>query len=302
MNYKKMIASRRMRLIILRFLDFIPDRLMIYIQYYISTGRVLNLRNPRRFTEKLQWYKLYYRNKLMTKCADKYMVREYVMSKGLEDILIRLYGVYDKPNQINFKDLPNSFILKTTNGSHTNIPCVDKSNLNIKDAKKNLNKWIEEWAGKVGREWAYYDIKPKIICEKLLESNGINGLDDYKFFCFNGEPYCLYVVVDRGLKNGLRLGIYDLEFNKLKYRRSDIDPIEDHIEKPKNFEKMVEISRILSKDFPHVRVDLYNIDSKIYFGELTFYDGSGYKEFKDDEFDNLLGDKFKLPKKHKVAV
>jgi hypothetical protein len=297
MKYKKIITSRRSRLIILKFLDFIPDRFMIYIQYYISTGRVLNLKNPRRFTEKLQWYKLYYRNKLMTKCADKYMVREYVISKGLKDILIRLYGVYDKADQINFKDLPNSFILKTTNGSHTNISCIDKPNLNIKNVKNNLNKWIEEWAGKVGREWAYYDINPKIICEKLLVSNDTYGLDDYKFFCFDGEPYCLYVLVDRESESGLRLGIYDLKFNKLKYKRSDIEPIEDHIEKPKNFEKMVEISRILSKDFPHVRVDLYNIDGKIYFGELTFYDGSGYKGFEKDEFDYLLGNKFKLPSK-----
>jgi hypothetical protein len=295
MDYKKLISNKAVRLKILKLLDFIPDKFMIYLQYYISTGRWLNLFKPKRFTEKLQWYKLNYRTDLMTICVDKYLVREYISSKNLDNILVPIYGVYDNANEIDFKNLPESFVLKTNNGSHTNILCKDKKALNFDDTKIKLNKWLTQWAGKVGREWAYYNIKPKIICEQFLNISSSNDLDDYKFFCFNGEPYCLYVVIDRTANDGIKLGIYDLEFNKLDYRRSDILPITKEIKKPKNYEKMIEIAKILSKDFPHVRVDLYNIDGAIYFGELTFYDGSGYKGYISDDFDYILGDKFILP-------
>lgn len=297
MNYKAIFRNKKIRLNILKLLDFIPDKPMIYLQYYISTGRLLNLSNPKRFTEKLQWYKLFYRKNLLTQCADKYLVREYISSKNLESILISLYAVYDKADEIDFEHLPESFVLKTTNGSHTNILCKNKKDLNIEDSKNKLNKWLIEWAGKVGREWAYYDIKPKIVCEEFLNVTSNEDLDDYKFFCFNGEPYCLYVVIDRNADDGIKLGIYDLEFNQLTYRRSDINPITKKFQKPENYDEMLNIAKILSKDFPHVRVDLYNINGKIYFGELTFYDGSGYKGFIADEFDYILGDKFVLPKK-----
>jgi hypothetical protein len=129
-----------------------------------------------------------------------------------------------------------------------------------------------------------------------LDKDSLNDLDDYKFFCFNGEAFCLYVVIDRTASDGIKLGIYDMEFNKLEYRRSDIKPITKDIKKPKNFDEMVKMAKILSKDFPHVRVDFYNIKGKIYFGELTFYDGSGYKGYIDDRFDYILGNKFNLPK------
>jgi hypothetical protein len=297
MDYKKLISNKTLRLKILKLLDFIPDKIMIYIQYYVSTGRWLNLSNPKRFTEKLQWYKLYYRTKLLTQCADKYDVRRYIESKGLKDILVPLYGVYDNANEINFDNLQNSFVLKTTNGSHTNILCKNKHTLNINNTKNQLNKWLEDWAGKVGREWAYYDIKPKIVCEEFIDVKNNSDLDDYKFFCFNGEVYYLYVVIDRTADDGIKLGIYDLEFNQLEYRRSDINPITKQLEKPKNFDKMIEMAKILSEDFPHARVDFYNIDGKIYFGELTFYDGSGYKGYVADEFDYILGKQFILPEK-----
>jgi len=296
MNYKKIFTSQELRLRILGLLDFVPDKLMIYIQYYIATGRFLNLKNPSRYGEKLQWYKLYYRDPLLTQCADKYLVREYVSSKGLNDILIPLYGVYDNANEIDFDSLPSSFVLKTTNGSHTNILCKNKSNLNIENTKLQLNKWLLERTAKAGREWAYYNIKPKIVCEEFLDVSSENDLIDYKFFCFNGEPYCLFVIMDRTLKDGIKLGVFDLEFNQLKYQRSDTFTTKN-IKKPKNYDKMLYIVRVLSKDFPHVRVDLYNLDGKIYFGELTFYDASGYTIYDPDEFDYILGEKFILPEK-----
>lgn len=295
MDYKKIIPGQKLRLKILGLTDFIPDKAMINLQYKISTGRKLNLENPQRFTEKLQWYKLNYRNPLMTKCSDKYNVREYIISKGYGDILVPLYGVYENAEDIDFDKLPNKFVLKTTNGSHTNILCKDKSKLDREATIKILNEWLNKRSSKLGREWSYYDIKPRIICEKYLDKDENDDLIDYKFFCFNGEPFCLYIIVERYLEHGIKLGIYDLEFNKLNYKRSDIPDMTTYAVKPKNFEKMVEIAKDLSRDFPHVRVDFYNVNGQIYFGELTFYDGSGYKGYSPDDFDFILGEKFLLP-------
>lgn len=295
MDYKKIFKSQELRLKVLGLLDFVPDKLMIKIQYRLATGKSLNLHTPTRFTEKIQWYKLYYRDPLLVKCSDKYAVRDYISQKGLMDILVPLYGVYDKAEDIDFRELPDKFVLKTNNGSHTNILCDNKEKLNKQETIKTLNQWLTKRSSKLGREWSYYDIQPKIVCEKLLDKDMNNDLIDYKFFCFNGEPFYLHVITERFLPGGPKLGLYDLDFNKLPYRRPDIALINNEVEKPKNFERMIEIARILSKDFPHVRVDLYNIDGQIYFGELTFYSGSGYKIYVPEEFDFIVGEKFKLP-------
>jgi len=297
MNYKNIIKSQQIRFFILKVFDFIPDKLMIFIQYKVSTGRWLKLNNPKRFTEKIQWYKLYYRNNIITQCSDKYGVREFVSSKGLSNILVPLYGVYDNVEEINFESLPSKFVLKTTNGSHTNILCSNKNQLNIESTKETLKSWLNTWTSKMGREWGYYNIKPRIIAEKLLPKDSNNDLIDYKFFCFNGEVFCLYVLVERFLESETKLGIFDTEFNLLPYRRSDIKGIISNIPKPENFNRMLAIAEKLSKDFPFVRVDLYNIEGVIYFGELTFYNASGYNGYESDEFDFILGEKFKLPTK-----
>lgn len=297
MNYKKIIKSQKLRLKLLKITEFIPDKLMIKLQYKIATGNKLNLKEPKRFTEKLQWYKLYYRKPLLTQCADKYEVREYIKEKGLEDILVPLYGVYNSSKDIKFENLPNKFVLKTSNGSHTNILCEDKSKIDISNVREVLDEWLNKRPVKAGREWAYYNIKPRIICEKYLEKDENNDLIDYKFYCFNGKVYCLEVIAERYFEDGMKIGIYDLEFNRLPYKDSDGGELRYDIEKPNNFEKMIEIAEKLSEDFPQVRVDLYNIEGKIVFGELTFYDGSGYSKYIPDEFDFILGKQFKLPNK-----
>jgi len=294
MYYKKIIKSQKLRFFILNFLDFLPDKLMILFQYKISTGRYLKLNPPIRFTEKIQWYKLNYRKDILTQCSDKHGVREFVSSKGLSDILVPSFGVYDCVEDIDFKALPNEFVIKTTNGSHTNILCSNKDLLDVEKTKKIINTWLSSWSSKMGREWGYYNIKPRIICEKLLPKDSNNDLVDYKFFCFKGKPYCLYVIVDRFLEDGMKLGIFDTEFNLLPYFRSDINGLSTPFLKPKNYDKMLNIAKKLSQDFPFVRVDLYNIDGEIYFGELTFYDGSGYKGYVPDEFDFILGNQFTL--------
>ena len=294
-DYKRIIPDQESRIRILGMLDFLPDKLMIKLQYRIKTGRKLNLENPRRFTEKIQWYKLYYRNPLMTKCADKYNVRSYVAEKGYKNILIPLYGVYEDAEQINFSDLPNEFVLKTTNGSKTNIICENKNELDIEKTKKILNKWLKKRSVKLGREWAYYNIKPRIICEKFIrdEENQFDGINDYKFICFNGKAKYVWVDINRYTNH--RRNFYDLNWNYLDIE-SDVPNCGDIIPRPEGLEKMKQIANKLAEDFPHVRVDLYWANGKIYFGELTFYLLSGYEDFNPDEFDYHLGDLFTIGK------
>lgn len=295
-DYKKIIPGQEFRLKILGLTDFIPDKFMIKIQYWIKTGRKLNLSNPRRFTEKLQWYKLNHRDPLMTKCADKYGVREYIISKGYGEILVPLYGVYNRVEDIDFEKFPDKFVLKTTNGSRTNLLCEDKDKLNIDDTKGVLKKWLIKRTSKAGREWPYYNIKPRIICEQFLDKDKNNDLVDYKFVCFAGNVACVFVNAERYSDDVMRFGIYDKNFKHLPYTRKGLRNTDDTINKPINYDKMVEIAETLSKDFPHVRVDLYNIDGKIYFGEMTFFHGSGYINFEPDEFDFILGEQFKIKK------
>lgn len=295
MNYKRIMPNQKLRLKILRLTNFIPDKTMIMLQYRIKTGRRLNLKNPVRYTEKLQWYKLNYRNQLMSKCADKYEVRSYVKEKGLEKYLINIYGVYDKVEDIDFDILPNSFAMKYTNGSGANYFVKDKSSENIINLKNIAIKWMRTKKINYGREWCYYDIKPRIIIEELIKRDENNDIPDYKFFCFNGKVKYLYTMVDYvdNHKNG-RCSFFTPDFKKLPYKRSEYMEIDREIPKPDKFEEMVQIAEVLSKDFPHVRVDLYNIKGKIIFGEMTFYNASGYTIFTPDEFDYILGEEFKI--------
>lgn len=302
MDYKKVVKNRNLRLRILRILSFIPDKPMIKLQYFLKTGRILNLKNPKRFTEKLQWYKLYYKNPLMVQCVDKYDVREYVKSKGLENILIPCYGVYDSPEEIDWASLPNQFVMKDTlGGGGTSVIIVkDKSKENIEELKRRATEWVKIDARKrdAGREWPYYrGKKHRIIVEQYIDSDDKNGgLIDYKFFCFNGTPSWMYVIADRKIGSGAGFGIFDSDFNKSNVIRVDERPLERIVEKPAAFELMKRIASKLSRDFPEARVDLYEVKGKIKFGEITFYDGSGYMTFNPDYFDEELGKLFKLPR------
>lgn len=297
MDYKRIVKKREIRLKILSLLNWIPDKEMIKLQYRLKTGRKLNLRNPMRYTEKLQWYKLYYKDFLMAKCADKFTVREYIESKGLGYILNELYGVYDCIEDIDFSKLPNQFVLKKTNGGGGNnvIICHAKSEFNIRKYLKNMKDWTQIKSNGGGREWVYYKINPRIIAEKLIEAEN-DDLVDYKFFCFNGKPFCLYVITDRILGEKDTIGIFDMDFNQLPYFRGDnVISMTNTPIKPKNFDKMIKIAETLSEDFPHVRVDLYNVKGTIIFGELTFFCASGYHHYEPDEYDLILGEKFILP-------
>lgn len=294
MNFYKKIFSKKTRFAILKMLKFVPDKSMIKFQYYIKLKRIPNLEEPKRYTEKIQWYKLNYRNDLMPICVDKYRVREYIESKGLTNILVNLYGAYDNANEIDLASLPNKFVLKTTNGSGTNVICKDKSQLDENDLKEQVNQFLQQSSASAGREWAYSHVIPKIIVEELLEdsSSKDGSICDYKFLCFNGNPE--YVVLDVDRFSDHKRNIYDTNWNDL-HIESDCPCSNEVYEKPEKLEEMLEIAKTLCADFPAVRVDLYCVNNKIYFGELTFFPWSGYVQYTPDSFDFDMGEKFVLP-------
>lgn len=296
MSIKKKLNNDQIRKLY-KILDLLPDKVVLNLQYYATVGRKLNLKKPERFTEKIQWYKLNYQNQLMTKCADKYQMRDYVTQKGYSEYLPKLYKVYDSYDQIKFDQFPNSFAIKCNNGSGTNIFVSNKNNFDLKETKEIVRSWGKVNTLSIGREWAYKNIKQKIVIEELLNPSDdfqkINGLNDYKILCFNGIPKYAWVDVKRHTDH--RRNFYDLDWNQLEVVTDK--PITDEpIPKPNGFEKMLEIAKQLAQEFPFVRVDFYSLNSKIYIGELTFYPWSGCVQFTPDDFDFELGKSFTLPK------
>lgn len=306
MDYKKIIRSRAMRKKILNLLRFVPDTTMLRLQYFIKFGRKLNLNKPQRYSEKLQWYKLNYRDPLMAQCVDKYDVREYIRSIGLESILNDCYGIYHGPEEIDFDQLPEKFVLKDTLGSGGDsvIICSDRAAFDADSAMNQMKEWVKaDGAAKdSGREWPYYGLKRKhrIVAEKYIESRAEEGgLIDYKFFCFDGKAQIIYGIADRTLGAGAGLGVYDREFRQLDVLRADERPLKRTLEKPANFCRLRECAETISRAFPHARIDLYDQDGQICFGEITFFDGSGYMKFDPDEFDYTMGELFVLPEQKK---
>lgn len=303
-NYKTIIKSEKTRYKLLQALNFLPSEIMIPLQYRIKTGRRLNLRDPQRYSEKIQWYKLKYRDPIMKECVDKWEVREYIKRQGFERILNDVYGIYDSPDRIEWGLLPNEFVIKDTLGSggRSIILVKEKSKLDIQAVSSQMQEWVDTPtnARNYGREWVYEGQKHRIVIEKLLKSNDDGDLPDYKFFCFNGKAYCLYMMDNYTMHHDQgRLGFLNREFTLLDVRRKDFSPMNTQPQKPKNYEMMLTIAEELSKGFPHVRVDLYNINGDIVFGEMTFFNGSGYIEFEPDSFDYEMGKQFLLPINHR---
>ena len=240
-DYKRIIKSQSTRSRILKYLEFIPDNLMIKMQYRIKLHRKVDLKNPTRWTEKIQWYKLFYRNPIMHECVDKYQVREYVLSKGLGDILVELYNHVDSLSEIEWEKLPNSFIIKMTNGGGGNdvVLCKDKTTLDITDLPNHFR--ISKRKKTSGREWAYYGLTPSFIVEELLvnNTNPEAGINDYKFFCYNGIPRFVVVDVDRFIDH--KRNIYDINWKNLNIS-SDHSTTEMEIMPPENYERMIEIA------------------------------------------------------------
>lgn len=281
----------RLRFLML-FGKFISDEKYIKRQYKSRTGKILDLQNPTLYNEKVQYTKLYFRDKRIKVLVDKYGVREFVKNTIGEKYLTKLYGVYDNVDEIPFDKLPEKFVIKLTNGSGYNIICENKTKKKIKIIKNRFKKWIKVDFYMLGREWAYKDVKNRIICEEFLESDEPYGLNDYKVFCFNGEPKMIQVDYARFTKHKRNLYTPNWEFidERVAYEN---DPNAE-ISKPKNLSEMLDCASKLSKGFPHVRVDFYSINERLVFGEMTFYHGAGYLHFENENFEKKLGDYWEL--------
>lgn len=281
-----------MNLIVSSALKAMPDSLYLRVKYFLRLKKVLHLKNPKTFNEKLQWLKLYERRPLYTQLVDKYEARSFISDTIGEEYLIGLIGVYDKFEDIPFDQLPDQFVLKCTHDSGGLVICRDKSKLDIQAAKVKIEKSLRTNYYWHGREWPYRDVKPRIICEVYMEEADSTGLTDYKFFCFNHEPKMLYV--SRGLENHntAQISFYDLEGYPMPFKRTDYAPIEGKFYMPENFDELKALAKVICVKIPSpfVRVDLYSINGKIYASEITFSPCSGFILFDPPEWDEKIGE------------
>ena len=276
---------------------FLPDSFYIQINYFAHFKRFAHLKKPKTYNEKLNWLKLHYRNPLYTTLVDKYEVKPYVEKRIGSEYIIPTLGVWDHFDEIDFDALPQQFVLKCTHDSEGLVIVKDKDRLDKEAAKKKLEDALHQNFYYIGREWAYKNVRPRIIAEQYMEDETNGELRDYKFFCFGGNPKAMYIASERNT-GSVKFDYYDLAFHHLnikqKYPNADTAP-----KKPINFDKMVELSRVLSKGFPHVRVDFYEVNGHLYFGEMTFYPLSGFIPFQPAEWDKTFGDWLELPKERK---
>lgn len=278
-----------------------PDKIYLKLVYYLAMGSTLNLLDPKRYTEKINWLKVNDIHPEYSRLVDKYEVKFYVKERLKTDQnIIKTIGVWNSFDEIDFSSLPNKFVLKTTNGGGNSsvVICKDKSKFKIEEARKKLTLKNGKKSFQWSREYPYYNVVPRIIAEEYVETPN-NELSDYKFFCFNGEPKFLFVGTERQKKGEeVKFDFFDMNFHHLPlkngHQNAKITPT-----KPNNFEEMVEIARKLSHNFPHVRVDLYNVNGKIYFGELTFFHFAGFVLFDPIEWDEKFGEYLTLPKQDK---
>lgn len=276
-----------------RLSDLFPDRYIQASQFREKFGRDPNFETPATFNEKIHWLMLHYRIPEMTQLADKYGVRQHVAARVGEWPLNDLYGVWEDPDDINFEQLPDSFVLKVTSGSGQNILCKDKALLNIAEARSQLKKWMQENEYWIGREWAYKNIKPRVICEKFLTDDQGHVPSDYKLFCFKGEPRFVQVDTDRFTDH--RRDLFDLEWKLLPFQYS-YPTSAIQIAKPYHLETMVGLARALSEGFPFVRVDFYSMRERVVFGEMTWYPEGGMGLFNPEKYDLEIGKTLVLPR------
>ncbi|GHH99564.1 ATP-grasp fold amidoligase family protein [Neobacillus kokaensis] len=246
----------------------------------------LNLANPRTFSEKIQWTKLYGRLERFSKYADKYEVRQYVQEKIGKQYLIPFIGVYDRVDEIDWNTLPESFVMKANHAWRTNIIVKDKTKIDWKEKKLQMENWLKLNFGEKSGQPNYYNIKPRIVIEELIK-DPTGDLKDYKFFCFHGEPK--FIQVDGERFNGHERDLFDLNWNKLPFRLGYNNDFKDSPSKPTGLNEMIKVAQQLSSDFPFVRVDLYYTNEHIYFGELTFTPGNGLTKFRPRKYDDLYG-------------
>lgn len=276
------------------FYNHMSDEEYLSRKYQLYFGQKLDLQNPKTFNEKLQWLKLYNRKPEYTMMVDKYKVREYIAQELGEEYLIPLLGVWDNPDEIDFDALPNQFVLKCNHNSGLGMCiCKDKSKLDIPKVKAELRKGLKQDYYLTGREWPYKDVPRKIIAEKYMSNDNGEDLNDYKLMCFNGKVKATFVCSDRFSNDGLKVTFYDTTWTRMPFERHYPAAKED-INKPRSYEDMVALAEKLAQKIPFVRVDFYEVKGKPYFGELTFFPGSGFEEFNPEQWDKTLGDWIEL--------
>lgn len=278
-------------------LNWMSDEKYLKRLYHARTGKKLDLKSPRTFNEKQQWLKLYDRDPEYVTLVDKYEVKKYVAAKLGEEHVIPNLGVWERFDDIDFDALPEQFVLKCTHDSGGLVVCRDKEKLDRAAAKEKIEKSLGRNYYWSGREWCYKDVKPRIIAEKYMSDSGAEsgeGLTDYKFYCFNGEPRFLYI--SKGLEHHptARISFLTLDWQFAPYERRDYKPFEELPPKPSRFDEMTEMCRKLAKGKRFVRIDLYQIEEEVYFSEITFYPCGGFIPFKDPKHDEEIGDMLRL--------
>ena len=295
---KRFVLDKNYRIRLLAFLGFynsMPDEKFLKMLYKANTGEELDLENPVKLNEKLQWLKLHDRKPEYTIMADKYRAKEYIASKVGEEYLIPLLGVWERAEDIDFDALPDSFVLKCNHNSGGVIICRDKSSFDRAAAARRLDEDLKKNYYLEGREWPYKNVKPCIIAEKLLKNDEISdGIWDYKFFCFNGKPKLMYIASDGS--SDPRTDFFDMNFEHVNIRMRD-GSFDELPTKPEQFDQMKHMAEKLSKGFSHLRVDFYIADGQVYSGEITLYHCSGFINITPKKWDEIIGSWLELPER-----
>lgn len=286
--------------IVLLIRRFVNPETCIRKMFYRRVGYKLDLNSPKTYNEKLQWLKLYWHHPMMTVLVDKYAVKSYVAKHIGEQFVIPTLGVWEDVNDIDWDSLPDQFVLKCTHDSGGLILCQDKSKLDKNAAKKKLKKCLSRNFYYSCFEWPYKDVKPRIIAEPYMSDPNSGELNDYKFFCFGGEVKAMYIATDRNKRDTeVKFDFFDKDFNHLPIRQGHPNSLFD-INRPSCFEVMRTLASKLSKGFPHVRVDFYEIEGQVYFGEMTFFHNAGWVRFDPQEWDYIWGSWLTLPQSKKL--
>jgi hypothetical protein len=270
---------------------YIPDKQYLLLRYRRNMGRRLNLSNPQAFTEKIQWLKLNWRFDNLTQCADKNEARKFVQDRIGPEVLKEVYGIYEKPEDIDVNQLPDAFVLKVNHGSKQNIFCRNKTDLDWNHCVRLLKKYLKANYYYPYREWAYKNIAPRIICEEHLTRDG-EILHEYGFYCYDGIPRLVEINEYQGESH--RVNMFDLDLNLLENKYSS-PPLPVPFARTPQFDKILEYATTLSAGFPFVRADLLCVKNRIYFGEMTFYPLAGLCRLDPDSFDYFLGSYLKIP-------
>ena len=280
-------------------LNWVPDSLYLKVLYRVIMGRKLNLKNPKEYNEKLQWLKLNDRKPEYSTMVDKYEVRGYIEDLLGDKYLIPCLGIYDSVDDIDIDALPDRFVLKCTHDSGSVEICKDKSSFDIEGARHRLSQAMKRNYYATYREWPYKYVKPRIIAEGYLEGDG-GDLKDYKVMCFNGEAKIIEVHENRFVEGKVHTQtFYDREWNIVPLTQVETVTVDRPSERPRQLEEILRLSELIAKNMYHARIDWYIEGDKIYFGEITFFDGSGFESFSTPEMERMLGDMIKLPEKWK---